>query len=317
MKGLRPRHDTRCSAITTFEVAAVVAPGRVACGEGGREVRTPRSVAPAPAAIGGGPPVVGEELEPPPPRHDRAASVRKKHPMDNSARKTLFGNAHLESSTKHRLVYRIVCRVIQLVGTPPRPVSLATDDNGRFVASARQHCVLVIALGFLSAQLACSESERRLAYETFAYIEKAFVVTATIREHRRAPQGRVNLADVPITGDWHELLGLLAGTTRLHPWSCTNPRSECGPKPTRLAVAGPTYMNLARHRRACRIGGRHMSGPSRMRLADPPSLRYLVGFSPLTWTYAGSRVYLSDTIMWLWRAEEGMVLFFMRPSMGG
>ena len=56
-----------------------------------------------------------------------------------------------------------------------------TKDNDRFIASARRHCLLIFALGILSAQLAWAESERRRVYDIHSYLEKTLSVVVAIQ----------------------------------------------------------------------------------------------------------------------------------------
>ena len=131
-------------------------------------------------------------------------------------RKALSGNGDRTAPLK-RGFYRIANPAIRLFGTPPRTVSLPAQDNGRFIASARQHCLLIIAVGFVSGQLACLESERSTTYATFAYLEKAFAVVSAMRDHvydATAPLS-TDLSDVDVPHDWHTPLVGLAGTSSL------------------------------------------------------------------------------------------------------
>ena len=104
--------------------------------------------------------------------------------------------------------------------------TVSAGDGGRFVASGRQHCLLIIAVGFLSAQMACLESERRIMYSSFAYIEKALAVAAAIGEmdgQAQAPEAAAeNLQQVPVAQEWRELLVQLTGTKSIRRVVLTN-----------------------------------------------------------------------------------------------
>ena len=55
-------------------------------------------------------------------------------------------------------------------------------DNDRYIASARRHCLLIFAVGLLSAQLAWSESDRKRVYDLFSYLEKSISIVSALQE---------------------------------------------------------------------------------------------------------------------------------------
>ena len=108
---------------------------------------------------------------------------------------------------------KIAARALRLATTPP--AALPAQDNGRFIASARQHCLFIIALGLLSAQLACLESERRITYMTFAYIDKALAVVSAIDKTSSQTAPFTCRSDTSLPRNWHALLVELAGDCRI------------------------------------------------------------------------------------------------------
>lgn len=57
---------------------------------------------------------------------------------------------------------------------------MMVNDNSKYIASARQQCLLIFAIGLISAQLAWSEFERQEAYDVFAYVEKALQIVSAL-----------------------------------------------------------------------------------------------------------------------------------------
>ena len=129
-------------------------------------------------------------------RTERQASISDRPPAPSSTR---------------GFFRKTAVRAFRLATTPPRPVALPAEDNGRFIASARQHCLLIIAMGLLSAQLACLESERRITYRTFAYIEKVLTVVSAIDKEGSQVTPFTCRSDTFLPRNWHALLVKLAG----------------------------------------------------------------------------------------------------------
>jgi hypothetical protein len=67
------------------------------------------------------------------------------------------------------------------IATRSNPKDSPPTGDGRFVASARQHALIIFLLAIIAAQVAWSESRRQEVRELFGYIEKVLKTADAIR----------------------------------------------------------------------------------------------------------------------------------------
>ena len=132
----------------------------------------------------------------------------------------------------------------------PRRRDRFAVDNSRYIASARRHCLLILALGLVAAQSARDESQYQAAQGLYSYVEKVLTVTYAIMEDNwqssDSPLSVANISQIPkglevlqpMVGD-----AVIAKRIRLAEQSGTfatsaDPTNNCDPS-VHVLYAGP------------------------------------------------------------------------------
>ena len=94
---------------------------------------------------------------------------------------------------------------------------VAADDSGPYIASARRHVLLVVALGAFAAQLAWQESGRRESADLYGYVESVLAVASAIGERGLTPAAQQygnKVVDALGGAGWQVKLAALVGPER-------------------------------------------------------------------------------------------------------
>ena len=144
-----------------------------------------------------------------------------------------------------------LCEWIQRIRQRLRPSrrDRFAGDNSRYIASARRHCLLILALGLVATQSARDESRYQAAQGLYSYVEKVLVVANAIRtgewETRDTP---LKVGHIPEVPEGLEVLRPMAGdsafselvkfTGRSGTLATTaDPTNNCDPQVYRLDAA--------------------------------------------------------------------------------
>ena len=131
------------------------------------------------------------------------------------------------------------------------------DDNSRYIASARRHCLLIFALGLVAAQLAWDESRYQTALGLYPYIEKVLKVVEAVREGNWVKSDlALRVSDFNVLPEGLEVLRVLAGDmVEMHEvqlvaqssdlTTSTDPTNNCEPRVYRFVATTDTEERLA------------------------------------------------------------------------